>query len=152
MKKNVLVLVALMLGCCVSCADNRPIAFTELPKAAQSFVQQYFPASANPAFQSPIVTKDTEWFDDAPYEVMFTTGDKVSFTSKGAWKEFEGRTVPVPDAIIPANIKAWVAQSYPGASIVKIDKDSRDIEIKLSNMIEVKFDLKGNIMELDIDD
>ncbi len=152
MKKYFFVFAVFVLGCCGSCADNRPITFNELPKAAQNFVHQYFPVSANQAFQSPIVTKDTEWFDDAPYEVMFITGDKVSFTSKGAWKEFEGRTVAVPDAIIPANIKAWVTQSYPGASIVKIDKDSRDIEIKLSNMVEAKFDLKGNIMELDIDD
>lgn len=152
MKKFILLFTAVMLGVCTSCADDRPIAFTQLPAAAQAFVKQYFQASANPAFANPIVTKDTEWFDDAPYSVMFTTGDKVSFTSKGAWKEFEGRTVAVPEVIIPANIKAWVAQSYPGAQIVKIDKDSRDIEIKLSNMVEAKFDLKGNILELDIDD
>lgn len=152
MKKTVFLLAAILVGFCSSYAADRPIAFTKLPAVAQTFVQKYFPASANQAFQNPIVTKETEWFDEDPYTVMFLTGDKVTFTSKGAWKEFEGRTVAVPEEIIPANIKAWVAQSYPGAQIIKIDKDSRNIEIKLSNMIEAKFDLKGNIMEIDIDD
>ncbi len=137
-----------------SCNKDRDIAidFSQLPFTAQEFVRKYFPASANPAFNNPIVTKDTEWFDEDPYTVMFTTGDKVTFRSNGEWKEFDGRTVLVPEEIIHSNIRAWVAQNYPGEKVIKIDRGNHDIEIKLSNMVEAKFDLNGNIIKIEIDD
>lgn len=55
----------------------------------------------------------------------------------------------VPAAVIPAQIAQYVSGHYPDASIVQIDRDKHDYEVKLSNGLELTFDLKFNLIDID---
>jgi len=51
--------------------------------------------------------------------------------------------------IIPAAIQKYVTTHYPDAKVLKIERDKKDYEVKLSNRTELKFDLKFNLIDID---
>ena len=53
------------------------------------------------------------------------------------------------DIVIPATIQKYVTTNYPDAKILKIERDKKDYEVKLSNRTELKFDLKFNLIDID---
>ena len=55
----------------------------------------------------------------------------------------------VPGAIVPQQIKDYVAQKYPDAKIVKIERMRRGYEISLSSRIELEFDRNFKVVDID---
>ena len=64
-------------------------------------------------------------------------------------KEVECKYSTVPTAIIPVQIASYVSQNYPDTQIVQIDRDKRDYEVKLTNRLELTFDLNFNLIDID---
>lgn len=147
MKKLVFLLVCLFtLQVSVVRADNdKPIQVTQMPQTAQQFIKQYFADS-----KVALAKMETEFLDKS-YEVTFSDGNKLEFDKKGKWTDVDCRFSVVPSDIVPAAIQTYVKAHYPDAKILKIERDSRDYEIKLSNRVELKFDLKFNLMDIDMD-
>lgn len=83
------------------------------------------------------------------YDVILTNGVNVEFSGSGNWKEVEGKNIAVPTGIIPANIRKYVQDNFPGKTIISIEKDRREYDIKLDNGIKIDFDLNGNFKKLD---
>ena len=55
----------------------------------------------------------------------------------------------VPAAIVPQQIRDYVAKNFAGRKIVSIDRDKRDWEVKLDNGLDLKFDLQFRLIEID---
>ncbi len=144
MKRIILSLTALMLAAGTAFADNdKPITVDQLPAAAKQFIGKYF-ADAKVSYAK----MDTELFDKS-YEVVFTEGNKVEFDSKGEWKDVNCKFTKVPEGIVPQQIANYVATNYKEAKIVQIDRDKHDYELKLNNGLELKFDLKFQLIGID---
>lgn len=144
MKRIILSLTALIMAAGVAFADNdKPITVDQLPATAKQFITDYFPD-----VKVSYAKIDKEIFSKS-YEIIFTNGNKVEFDAKGEWKEVDCKFTQVPEGIIPQQIKDYVSSNYQDAKIVKIDRDRRDYEVKLSNRLELKFDLKFNLIEID---
>ena len=136
MKKFLFLAAALLaLGISTACADSdRPIDVAQLPQKAQQFIQKHF------AGEKVALAKVERDFLEVRYEVIFTDG---------AWKEVDCRYSSIPAAVVPAQIAQYVSGHYPDASIVQIDRDKHDYEVKLSNGLELTFDLKFNLIDID---
>ena len=135
MKKLAVLLVGVLVSMQVMFADNeKPIAFEQLPQAAQTFVKQ-----------------ETDFLKKS-YDVVFINGDKLEFDSNGNWKEMSCKMQSVPESAIPAAIKKFVNENYPDARVMQLEKDRYEYEVKLSNFWEIKFDLNFNVIDLDRDD
>lgn len=146
MKKLALLVVGVLVSMQVMFADSeKPIAFEQLPQAAQTFVKKNFP-DAKVAF----VKQETDFLKKS-YDLVFINGDKLEFDSDGNWKEIKCHTLTVPASAIPAGINKFVTENYPDAKVVHIEKDRYEYEVKLSNFWEIKFDLKCNVIDLDRD-
>ena len=91
---------------------------------------------------------ESDWFDKN-YDVIFTNGNKVEFDKRGNWKEVNCKYSSVPVDVIPSAIQKYVAENYPDAQVIKIERDKKDYEIKLSNKWELKFDLQFNLIDID---
>lgn len=144
MKKLVFLLVCLFTLQTVAYADNdKPIQITQMPQAAQQFIKKHF------ADNKVALAKMESDFFYKSYEVIFTNGNKVEFDKKGEWTEVDCKYGSVPGAVIPNAIKKYVSANYPDTKILKIEHDNKDYEIKLSNRIELKFDLKFNLIDID---
>lgn len=124
-------------------ADDRAVTINQLPKKAQQFIKQHFAQST-----VSYATQDTDMFE-GEYEVAFTDGSKVEFLKNGEWKNVECKKTGVPSAIIPQRLKDYVAKSHAGAKIIKIERDRKEYEIKLSDGQELKFNLKGDFIRYD---
>jgi ATP-dependent exoDNAse (exonuclease V) alpha subunit len=55
----------------------------------------------------------------------------------------------VPQELIPEQIKANIANSFPGAIILKIDRNRRGYEVKLNNGLEVEFSPDFQVIDID---
>ncbi|MBO7561956.1 MAG: PepSY-like domain-containing protein [Bacteroidales bacterium] len=128
-----------LLFTAVSCAHDRIIPVTQLPAQAQTFIKTYF-ADKTVAYAKQ---------DGAKYEVKFNDGAEVEFDRKGNWDNVDCKFTAVPEAIVPEQIKNYVAANHPGALITKIDKERYGYEIELSNSLELKFDRNFNLFDID---
>ena len=108
-------------------SKDRIITVGELPAVAQQFVQTHFKA-----VEVSYAKVDEELFDK-DYKVVFVNGSKVEFAKDGAWKEVDCKYGEVPAAIVPQQIRDYVAKNFAGRKIVSIDRDKRDWEVKLDN-------------------
>lgn len=145
MKKVFTLLVCLFALQSFIYADNdKIIPVEQLPQQAQQFIKKYFPKS------EVTYAKTENDLVEKSFEVVFSNGDKVEFSKNGEWKEVECKNSSVPLAIVPLSIKDYVDRNYTNAKILKIEKDSKGYEIKISdNGIELKFDKKFNLVGID---
>ena len=128
----------------IACADsNKVIQVSQLPKDAQSFITTNL-SSAKVA----LVTSETEGVSKS-YKVIFDNGNSVTFNSKGQWTDVDCEGSEVPVAVVPAQIMKYVKATYPSCRIEEIEKDRRGYEVKLSNKLELSFDKKLNIVDID---
>jgi len=132
-----------LLAIAASNAQEKPIKPTELPKPATEFLALYF---KNNAIHHAI--KDTDK-TKVTYEVMLADGTEAEFTETGAWKEVDGQGKAIPTAFIPVGITSYVKTNYGKEKITHIDKGLRDIDIDLSNKVELEFDLAGKFLRID---
>lgn len=144
MKKFAVLTVALFVFALTGRADNdRPIAVDQLPQKAQQFIKQHFPKS------KVALAKEEREFLDLRYEVVFANSVKIEFLKDGEWKEVDCKYSAVPAAIVPVKIAEYVAKNYEDVQIVKIDRDKREYEVDLSNGLELTFDTKFNLIDID---
>lgn len=147
MKKLVNFFIAVFAVCtaATACADNdKPIQFDQLPATAKQFIKLHF------ADSKVMFAKMETDFLKKSYEVLFADGNQIEFDGEGNWKEIDCKYSAVPAAAVPAPIAEYVASGYPDAKVLKIEKDYREYEVKLSNRIELTFDLRFNIIDIDM--
>ena len=83
------------------------------------------------------------------FDVVFNDATKIEFDGKGQWKEVDMNTQTVPEFFIPASIQNYVKANYPGTIITCIDVEKGLKEIKLSNGLELKFNSRDQLIEID---
>ena len=145
MKKWTILFVSmLVMSVTVWAGNDKPIQISEMPKAAQQFIQKHF------ANQTVAVAKVETEFMDKNYDVIFTNGDKVEFNKKGQWTNVDCKHTQVPVEVIPLAIQKYVSQHYSGAKVVKIEvTDRKGYEVDLNNGFDIEFDKKMNVIEID---
>lgn len=144
MKKILFALVSMFMFAGIASADNdRIVPFDQLPAKAQKFVKKYFPSD------KVSYVKEEADFMEVSYEVVFTKGTKVEFTGQGEWKEVDCRYSTLNDELVPVQIRDYVKTNFPDAQFVKIEKGFRDIEVKLTNRLELTFDSNYNLVDID---
>ena len=138
--KAILLLVAMMVMSFSAKADHdQVITFDQMPEVAQALHKQYF------ASKVPLVMT-VDWDD---YTIRYESGEKVEFDKQGNWKEIDCRASQVPVELIPEEIKANIAATFPGAIILKIDRNRRGYEVKLNNGLEVEYSPTFQVIDID---
>lgn len=118
---------------------DQVITFNQLPAAAQALHKQYF------ANKVPLVIT-VDWDD---YTVVYDSGEKVEFDKQGEWKDIECRTSVVPSALVPEAIKKHLKSTFPGTSVLKLDRNRRGYEVKLNNGLEVEYNRSFQVVDID---
>ena len=52
-------------------------------------------------------------------------------------------------SVIPAAIRKYISENYSDVKVLKIERDKKEYEVKLSNKWELKFDLQFNLIDID---
>lgn len=53
------------------------------------------------------------------------------------------------DRIVSMPIETKVQELYPGAAVIKIERDKQEVEVKLNNGMELTFDRSHNLIGID---
>ena len=142
MKKILLVLVVALLSVGSAMADNRPISSEQLPDKAKQFLKQHFPQQ-----RVTLATQDHDLVG-RDYEVTLDDGTRIDFSASGEWQKVESRGT-VPSALVPAGVASYVHKHYANDKIVRIERDKRDFEVRLSNGLELTFDKYNRVTDID---
>lgn len=146
--KKIIIIAALFIGfalCTTSCSKE---ATAQTQISINNFVATYFP-------NEEVIATIRDGFD---YDVTLSDYTQIEFDGNIAGKKLEWDEVnckhstvytAVPAALIPTEIADHVSRLHSEQRIVKIAKDFRGWEIELSNGIEIEFDSKFRIREID---
>lgn len=139
--KTKIIIVALLLGFVISTNAQKKIEVTELPKPAQEFLKKYF---GNTSVE--IAKKDAE-HGEKGYEVKLKDGTEVEFWKDGSYREVDGDNKPIPTEFIPQSVKDYVAKNYPNEKITHIDYGHKDLDVDLTNKIDLEFTKEGKFIK-----
>ena len=145
MKRPILTFVALLMVCLgyLACNEHDVIYFTDLPAAAQNFLQKYFPDN--------LVASAERHNDEPLFEVTLDNGYEIDFYSDGSWQEIDSKAAILPadliQGVLPENIRSYLAENYPLAEVSAIERSSVGYAVKLATTptTELYFDPDGNI-------
>ena len=124
-------------------ADDRIVPVNQLPANAKLFIQENFPDAS---ISYAVLDKE---FSGKRYEVRLNNGGELDFDKSGTWDKVDCNFSAVPANLVPANIANYVKTNFPGTAIIKIDKERYGYDIELSNDLELKFNKKGQLMNID---
>ncbi|MDR6764554.1 hypothetical protein J2Y38_004788 [Flavobacterium sp. 2755] len=139
--KNRIFLAIALLTLTIPASAQKKIEVTELPKPAQEFLKKHFS-------HTTVVTakKDAE-HGEKGFEVILKDGTEVEFWKDGSYREVDGEGKPIPTDFIPDNIKAYVAKNHPNEKITHIDYGHKDLDVDLTNKIDLEFTKDGKILK-----
>lgn len=124
-----------------TCSD-RIISVNELPQVSRDFIQKHF-ADDKVSYAK---------IDDGKYEVRLASGAEIDFCRDGEWDKVDCKFAAVPEEIlnqVPAGITEYVTANFPGAVIVKVDKERFRIEVELDNDLDLEFSKNGKFLKID---
>lgn len=139
--KNGIITVVLLLSFVISANAQKKIEISELPKPAQDFLQKYFSNTT-----VDIAKKDAE-HGEKGYEVKLKDGTEVEFWKDGSYREVDGDDKPIPTGFIPSAVKDYVAKNHPNEKITHIDYGHKDLDVDLTNKIDLEFTKDGKILK-----
>ena len=139
--KNRILIVVLLLGFVISAKAQKKIETTELPKPAQEFLQKHF------SYTSVDIAKKDAEHGEKGYEVKLKDGTEVEFWKDGSYREVDGGDKPIPTEFIPATVKDYVSKNYPNEKITHIDYGHKDLDVDLTNDIDLEFTKDGKILK-----
>ena len=139
--KKIIIIAVMLLGFTISANAQKKIEVTELPKPAQDFLKKHFSNR-----EIDVVKKDAE-HGEKGYEVKLKDGTEIEFWKDGSYREVDGGKKPIPTAFIPASVKDYVSKNHPNEKITHIDYGHKDLDVDLTNNIDLEFTKEGKILK-----
>ncbi|TPG40256.1 PepSY-like domain-containing protein [Flavobacterium pectinovorum] len=139
--KTRIILATLLLGFVISGNAQKKIETTELPKTSQDFLKKYF------SHTTVVNAKKDAEHGEKGYEVKLKDGTEVEFWKDGSYREVDGDGKPIPTDFIPKSIKDYVAKNYPNEKITHIDYGHKDLDVDLTNKIDLEFTKEGKFIK-----
>lgn len=124
-------------------AQDQLVSFENLPKEAQKFVTTYYGAE-----KVSYVKLDKGFFSNK-YEVKLLNGVEIEFDNKGNWTEVDAKKGAVPNQIVSSSILNHINKSFPNNKIVQISREGRNIEVELTNGLELVFSKNGKFIGIE---
>lgn len=121
---------------------GKAISPGKLPQAALQTINTHLPGR-----KIAIAKVESELFSKS-YTVIFTNGEKIEFDDRGRWTEVKCKRSAVPASLVPAQIAQYIRANYPDCRILEIERDD-EYEVKLSNHVEVTFNKKFEVIDID---
>ncbi len=144
-KKSLLLVGIFVIGfiTTVNAGTDVAIEVSQLPAKAQQTLSANFPKQ-----KIALAKMEKEVFSQS-YDVILTDGTKVEFDSQGEGTSVESYRQSVPSQFIPSQIKSEVKRLYGDMSIYEIERDKKGYEVKLQNGLELKFNKKMQLTDID---
>jgi hypothetical protein len=126
------------------CDKEKVVNENDMPAGAREYVEAHFP---NAKVQQVVKERDDL---ELTYDVILDNQVKLTFDKNGDCYDAESPVnLKLPDSVIPLKVLEYVQTTYPDEFIIEWDKDKIDQEVKLSNRVELIFNLSGTFLRID---
>ncbi|KAF2330254.1 PepSY-like domain-containing protein [Flavobacterium daemonense] len=142
LKLTVYLIAGLLIGFSAN-AQKTVIKKEALPANAQTFLKTHF-GSQKPSY----ILEDKEILS-TEYKVQYDKKLEIEFDKKGNWKEVDGKNEKIPKSIVPKKIASYIKTNFPKEKVTKIEIGTSSYETKLTNGLELKFNLKEEFIKID---
>ncbi|UPT71425.1 MAG: PepSY-like domain-containing protein [Flavobacterium sp. JAD_PAG50586_2] len=119
------------------------IEVSDLPPASINFIREYFP---NTTVEK--AKKDAE-HGEKGFEVILSDGTELEFWKDGKYREVDGKKKPIPTGFIDRKIVDYVTKNYPNNKITHIDYGHKDVDVDLTDKIDLEFTKEGTFIKGD---
>ena len=143
MKRIIISATLFFVAFAAAIADDKPITFEKIPQPAQNFVRTNYP-NVDVAFTS--MDNDIIYPE---YKVVLVNGVAIEFQNDGRLECIKTRTGNIPEGIIPVQIIEEVKRLYHEPIVTEYEIERNGYEVKLSNGMELKFNGKFKLVEID---
>lgn len=99
-----------------------------------------------------MVKTDKHLLKKTDYDVKLVNGTKIEFNNSGKWTSVDCKKSAVPSSIVPKAIRNYVNKNFSDVFIVQIEKKPTKYEVKLSDDVELTFNLLGQFKSMKMDD
>ncbi len=138
MKKILLLIASAAFVFAVNAAPQK-VDFGKLPNNSQEFIQRNFPREK---VKSVEMDREASW---DKYTVYFNSGNQVSFEGgSGDCSQIIMKDGSVPMTVIPAKVRTYTGNTYPGQRIVMFETTADGYKIALANKTVLDFDKEGD--------
>ncbi len=141
LKLTIYAIAGLLFGLSAN-AQKTVIKKEALPANAQTFLKTHF-GSKKPNY----ILEDKEILS-TEYKVKFSDEIEIEFDKKGNWKEVDGNNAKIPKSIVPKKIASYIKTNFPKEKVTKIEIETSGYEVKLTNGLELKFNLKEDFVKV----
>lgn len=135
------------IGSAYAFVDKYTLDRSDLPEEAQQMLTEYFPKA-----KVGMIKVDRHLLKKTDYDVRLVNGTTIEFSNKGKWTSVDCKTREVPSGLIKKNIRSHVAKNYPDTIIVRIKKKASGYEIRLSDGVELEYNLLGSFKKVSMTD
>lgn len=140
--KKILSAMSVILMSMACAAEDRPVAYEQLPVPAKEFINANYPGEK---VSFSVIDDDLIKPD---YTVRLADGTEIQFRNNGALEKISART-GIPASVVPVQISDYVKANFPGSVIVEYEIGRRGFSVDLSNGPELRFNGKFKVVELD---
>ena len=123
--------------------DGRIVGFDRLPQNAQQIIIQHFSKD-----NVLMVEMDRDGLR-TEFEVRLKDGTEIDFDGDGNLKKIDCQERRGPDALVPAEVLAYVNGSYPEAFITEWGRDDGRWKAELNNGLDLMFNRKYQFVGID---
>ena len=135
------ILAVLLLFYAMTATAQKKISVADLPAPAITFLDKHFPNIG-------ITVSKKDWeHGEKGYEVILANDVEVEFWKDGSWREVDGRGKPIPTAFIASSIVDYVKKNYPKNKITHIDYGHKDVDVDLTDKIDLEFTKEGQFLK-----
>ena len=117
----------------LSCSKDNDENTNLFPQGIEAFAMKHYPNN------KVIKIKEVIFGKTKTYEVKLEGDIELKFNSEGELIEVESKT-RIPDSLIPAKIRDYVALHYPDNFIIEWELEDDKQEVKLDNDVELEFE------------
>jgi hypothetical protein len=142
MKKIMIITAFLFSFSALMIGREKPVAADQLPAPAKAYINTNF---AGDKVVMAILDDDVIRPD---HEVGLASGVELQFDNSGALEKVASRN-GISEDLIPQSIRKYVSQLYPGVGYREYEIGRHTYEVSLSNGIELKFNSRFQLVEID---
>ena len=143
MKKMFLILAVVVIFSFTANSQEQIGSYDNLPEQAKTTLSQHF---SKDAISYVMIDKEGSGLK---YEVHFVDNTEVEFGKKGNLLKVDCKKYPVPDVLVPEQVRSYVKAKFPSAFITEWSKDDRKWKAELNNGLDLVFDKKYNFLRVD---
>lgn len=143
MKKILIIALMSVVTLGAFARGKKPITFQKLPQNVQDTVLIHFEEN-----QIQLITSEKTMPKHYKYVFNMADGTRLECNNKAQLRKVTNKN-GIKEAFVPENIRTYVHETFPNATITEYKRETMKQEIELNEKMDLIFSQKGKFIRID---